>query len=47
MPKQIDSFYQRISKTNAANEEKDKKRKELLDQAREFYGYEVDLRDSR
>jgi hypothetical protein len=47
MPKQIESFFQRITKKQKADEEKLKKRREILDKAREFYGYEVDMRDSR
>ena len=47
MPKQIENFYQRIVKKEKADEERLKKKQELLDQAREFYGYEVDMRDMR
>lgn len=47
MPKQIENFYQRIVKKDKADEERLKKKQELLDQAREFYGYEVDMRDTR
>jgi hypothetical protein len=47
MPKQIESYFQRITKKQKADEEKLNKKREILDQAREFYGYEVDMRDSR
>jgi len=47
MPKQIENFYQRIAKKDKTDEERLKKKQELLDQAREFYGYEVDMRDAR
>lgn len=47
MPKQIEGYFQRITKKQKADEEKLNKRREILDQAREFYGYEVDMRDSR
>jgi len=47
MPKQIETFYQRTLKKEEAVKEKIAKRQEILDQAREYYGFEVDLRDSR
>ena len=47
MPKQIEGYFQRITKKQKADEEKMIKKREVLDQAREFYGYEVDLRDIR
>lgn len=47
MPKQIESYFQRMVKKNKAEEDKLNKKKELLDQAREFYGFEVEMRDGR
>ena len=47
MPKQLDVFYQRILKKAKLKEEKKAKQEELLEKAREFYGYDVDLRDER
>ncbi|RNA39226.1 growth arrest and DNA damage-inducible s-interacting 1 [Brachionus plicatilis] len=47
MPATIDSFYQRIVKRDKLDKEKEAKKQDVLDQAREFYGYEVDLRDPR
>jgi hypothetical protein len=47
MPKQIENFYQRLLKKENLEEEKILKRREILDQAREHYGYEVNLNDPR
>ena len=47
MPRQIDSFYQRIAKKEKTDEEKAARQRELLEQAREYYGFNVDLRDQR
>lgn len=47
MPANIDNYYQRILKREKLEKEKEAKRQEVLDQAREFYGYEVDMRDPR
>lgn len=47
MPKAIEKFYLNVQKKELMEEEKLKKRQEILDQAREYYGFEVDLRDRR
>jgi hypothetical protein len=47
MPKQIENFYQRLSKKDDLEDERKAKKKEILDQAREYYGYEVNLKDPR
>jgi len=47
MPKMIEKFYQGVSRKDIAEEEKTKKREEIMDQAREYYGFKVDLRDRR
>lgn len=47
MPANIDAYYQRILKREKSEKEKEAKKQEVLDQAREFYGYEVDMRDPR
>ncbi|CAF0932814.1 unnamed protein product [Brachionus calyciflorus] len=47
MPINIESFYQRIIKKDKSEKDKTAKRQEILDQAREYYGYDVDLRDPR
>lgn len=47
MPKNIEAFYQRIVKKEKSESDRMAKKQEILDQAREFYGYEVDMRDPR
>jgi len=47
MPKSIEKYYQGVNKKNIAESEKARKREEILDQAREYYGFKVDLRDKR
>ncbi len=47
VPKQIEEFYQRIEKTSIVQEEKKKKQQEILDKAKEHYGYDLDYRDER
>ena len=47
IPKQIDEFYQRLDKASKVQEERLKKQRDVLEKARDFYGYELDLRDIR
>lgn len=43
----VEKFYQNVDKKNKLEDEKKIKKQEILDQAREHYGFEVDLRDKR
>lgn len=47
MPKQIDAFYEKIKRKEKQELDRVAQKKEVLEQAREYYGYEVDLRDPR
>lgn len=47
MPKMLEKYYQSVHKKRAVEAERVAKRQEVLDQAREYYGFEVDLRDKR
>lgn len=47
MPKMVEKFYQNVDTKNKLEDEKKIKKQEILDQAREHYGFEVDLRDKR
>lgn len=47
MPTQIEEFYKRIYKKNLQDEERLKRKEEVMERAREYYGYDVDYRDSR
>ena len=47
MPKTIDAFYQRIQKKQATEKEQMRKKQDVLEQAREYYGYSVNLGDPR
>lgn len=47
MPKMLEKYYQGVEKKRAVEAERVAKRREVLDQAREYYGFEVDLRDKR
>jgi hypothetical protein len=47
MPKQIESYFQRVHKREAQEKEREAKKREVLEKAREFFGYEVDLRDPK
>lgn len=47
MPANIEGFYQRIVKKEKSEKDKESKNKELLEKAREYYGYEVNIRDPR
>ena len=47
MPKQVEEFYQRIARKYKIEEEKKAKQLEILDLARDYYGYDVDPRDQK
>lgn len=47
MPKSIEDFYQRVYKKSKADEDRLKRKNEILEKAREYYGYDVDIRDTR
>jgi hypothetical protein len=47
MPKAVEDYYQRYLKKNALIEEKLKRKEEILAKAREYYGYDVDIRDAK
>ena len=47
MPKQIEEFYQRITRKYKIEEDKKAKQREVLDMARDYYGYDVDPRDQK
>ena len=40
-------YYQRLVAKETAEANRDAKKKEIMELAREHYGYEVDLRDNR
>jgi hypothetical protein len=47
MPSQIEDYYKRINKKDLQDEEKLKNKNQLLEKAREYYGYDVDYRDPK
>jgi hypothetical protein len=47
MPKMVDTYFQRIAKMSKKEEEREASKKQLVAQAREYYGYEVNLKDPR
>lgn len=46
-PKQIEQYYQRLQKKYQTLAQQSKKKEELLEKAREYYGFDVDIRDTR
>jgi hypothetical protein len=47
LPKQIDTYYQRLKKLEKQEEDRSKKNRALMDKVREYYGYELDSKDAR
>jgi hypothetical protein len=47
MPKQIDNYYQAIQRRELKEIERKKKKDELVAQAKEYYGFDIDPKDSR
>jgi len=47
MPKSIEKYYQNMDKKYAVEDERKAKKDEIMEQAREYYGFKVDLRDKR
>jgi hypothetical protein len=43
----VEDYYAKLAKKDKADEEKAKRQKELLDQVRDHYGYDVDPEDFR
>ena len=47
MPAQIEDYYKRIQKKDLLDEQKGKRKAEMLAIAREYYGYNIDYRDPK
>lgn len=47
MPKSIEKYYQSMDKKYAVEDDRQAKKDEIMEQAREYYGFKVDLRDRR
>lgn len=47
MPKMVEQYFERIAKKQKIEKDRMAKKQELLDKAREYYGFDVDLKDPR
>ena len=47
MPKQIESYYQKLARMQKTNEEKDVKNREMEESVRDHFGFKVEMRDPR
>ena len=47
MPKLIDDYRARIAKADEVDRKQEEKRKALREEARDFFGYDLDPRDPR
>ena len=46
-PKQIESYYQRLAKKEQDDAQREARKQKIYDIARDHFGYDIDLRDSR
>ena len=46
-PKQIESYFQRLAKAQEFEAQKEAKKKDIYNIARDHFGYDVNLKDSR
>ena len=46
-PKQIEAYFQRLTKKEEQEHKKNEKQEQILNMARDHFGYDIDLRDPR